>query len=56
MNPYLNSLNGWGAGFIAFWVSIITVVAPPPPSKQYLHGWNRQRLLQWGGRFKNRRN
>ena len=22
MNPYLNSINGWGAGFIAFWVSI----------------------------------
>ena len=21
MNPYFNSLNGWGGGFIAFWPS-----------------------------------
>ncbi len=26
MNPYLNSLNGWGGGFIAFWPTITAVV------------------------------
>jgi len=23
-----------------------------PPRKQKLHGWNRHRLLKWGGKFK----
>ena len=22
MNPYINSINGWGGGFIAFWPSV----------------------------------
>lgn len=26
MNPYINSLNGWGGGFIAFWPSVGVVV------------------------------
>ena len=26
MNPYLNSLNGWGGGFIAFWPSVGVVI------------------------------
>lgn len=27
MNPYVNSLNGWGGGFIAFWPSVGIVAA-----------------------------
>lgn len=23
MNPYLNSMNGFGGGFIAFWPSVV---------------------------------
>ena len=31
MNPYLNSINGWGGGFIAFWPSQGVIVAVGPP-------------------------
>lgn len=31
MNPYLNSINGFGGGFIAFWP--ISGAAPAPPKQ-----------------------
>lgn len=33
MNPHINSINGWGAGFIAFWPNQ-TGVEPPYEPKQ----------------------
>ena len=39
MNPYLNSLNSWGGGFIAFWPStgvVVEDVAGGFPGRRYL--------------------
>ena len=40
MNPYFNSLNGWGGGFIAFWPSGGVVAVIP-----YLRERRLMRLL-----------
>lgn len=39
MNPYLNSLNGFGGGFIAFWPSQGVVAAV----KEYIVTYRRRR-------------
>jgi hypothetical protein len=45
MNPYLNSINGWGGGFIAFWPSQ-GVVAPTVSPKHRGFTRNVGRLLK----------
>ena len=50
-------LWGWGYGNPLFWgwtdeVTTATPIAVIQGQPKYvLHGWNRHRLLKWGGRF-----
>lgn len=37
MNPYFNSLNGWGGGFIAFWPSVVS--APTTRARTFWAGY-----------------
>ncbi len=48
-------MGDWmGPGWMGDWMgkggAMIVAIAKSP--RQTLHGWNKRRLLQWGGRFK----
>lgn len=48
---------GLGSVYVWGWEDVTgAVVFPTPlkPRKQKAHGWNKYRLLQWGGKYKPR--
>ncbi len=54
-------LKGYGSSYIVTqgygWAEAQAAIAYPTPikqPKQKAHGWNRRRLLQWGGKYKPR--
>lgn len=49
-------MGGWMGEWMGRWMGMqdveVTLIRAVTSPKQKLHGWNKRRLLQWGGRFK----